>query len=815
MILKPWEVEYIVAPVDDSTGVVGLVSEAYKMPYPAYAGSLPPIPHTVDAYKAGVHHVGPDRDERAAVGWGIYLEEGEYKDPKTGEDEIGGYAVVDSWERVWIVRGDIAFDKDRTGWSQKVLDEDTYTVSHVAAGEAGGHQRSDTPIPPHFNVVEVDRFERRIGYNRTEGGDSRSAWRDNLATPVTVVRMKRNSQGKLFPRGGYTISWPWNLVDGSVPDRWVVYRRDNDLFGFVGHTTTNVNGRASFTDEGIPPDLAQGPPVRSKEGAAYEVVRTERQGWPGVSGRYAQRTIMGGYEKAPAELKFASPGPRLDFFTSTPTQDTDTFVRELDSRHGTEIRHLVESSGLLALTSSGEWSVGSGSGTLTPSTAQALAVGYIGCSHVPPLVLDDRVVFVNRPGTRIYAVQQEQELGRLDVGELTTLARTVFNDESGVPQGIRAMAWSSDERMILILIKDKLIACTYLPEANVVAFSEHQTDLAEGQVVELIDIAVIRRVSASNQQYRDHAYIAAKVDGVLRVLRLPMRTIAGQPEQQGDKLAGDAEDIPVVGRVETFSFSPQSRHGRDEGDDPAYASEWFTGMARAFVEATCAGLKVDVRPGLAAPKWPLASRVSTDRVTSFGDFQPAHDPSVVVEYAGEQRAEVLGVGVTDERDDPSQGGLPVLILGNAALWVPPDQRTVLMRDPQSGDLVNVLDAQAEVVTRGGRHIRDWAYAEHSKLLFLVMSDGTLVACTSTGDGLAWTEHLVAGYAARNVAVLRVEDLTGVTEMAYLVMRSAATRAEYVARLPLEPQGGARDGAQRQRVARFDLTPEKESSYGVL
>ena len=114
MILKTWECEYVVAPVYDDDGIVGLVSPAFKMPLPAYGGAartrpLPRFPHIADSFSAFVDYVN-DRDEGVAVDWRFQPHKDEFRDPKTDELKPGGYNVVRPWDSVFIVPGDLAHE---------------------------------------------------------------------------------------------------------------------------------------------------------------------------------------------------------------------------------------------------------------------------------------------------------------------------------------------------------------------------------------------------------------------------------------------------------------------------------------------------------------------------------------------------------------------------------------------------------------------------------------------------------------------------------------------------------------------------------
>ena len=313
------------------------------------------------------------------------------------------------------------------------------------------------------------------------------------------------------------------------------------------------------------------------------------------------------------------------------------------------------------------------------------------------------------------------------------------------------------------------------------------------------DMTVVRK-SSLDGQYRDVVYIVADVgDGqVPTLLEMPMRMLNGE-DLKDDWFEFPGTEYPVQGELRTFSFSPQSRHGRDETDSDRGGPEWLSGIARAYVEATGAHVRVDVAPGYTTPQWPTSSRVGADRTTMFGDYKPVHEPAVIAHYSGSKHVELLGVGVQSGHDDFNECGLPALHVGGTLMWIPPYHRSIVTRDDDSGLLTDLLADCQELVTREGRAIKDWTWAEHRRMLFLAMTDGQLVSLTLTDKGLAWAEHEVEGYAVLNVAVVRghrrePDTGPGLVEAlsVALVPRGGECPPPFLVTMPLHPQDGARD-----------------------
>ena len=882
-VLSPWECEYVVAPVFDDIGLVGKVSDPFRLPIPVTGENgefaagpytsfivnastgrltmtrnpLPVVPHVVDSFKTYVRA----KTGEGETGWQLRVRRDTYPDPKDLSEKDGGNVVIRPWERLWLVPGAQTLSTNsRTlpAWDQR--ERDTYTVSGVFQPQGEGDDNDIAGHPERqagffFEITDWGRLQKgraafKSGTIYPGAPKNTSHWIPS-SNRFTCAIAQPDSRGKIFPRDGYVLQWWWPDPDSMSnarldekeralelfqADRWLVWRRDNESFGFIGTTDqyvgTGAQRRAVFTDPGIPPDFSDTPPIRRPEGSAYRIVGDRRIGWPGVSGRYAQRYVLGGYRDNPDELKFASPGQHLDFVTSTPGKDTDSFIRELASRSGTDIRHIIESAGLMVLTSGGEWTVGSTASSFNPSTANALAVGYVGCSHIPPIVIDDRVVFGNRPGTRLYSATQEQELGRIDVQELTTLAYHHFDGKA-----IRAMAWSDEERILFIALAKIIMACTYLPEAGIIAFSQMSLpgyeEMPENprNTPSIRDIAVVRETFGNvEREARDVLHIAVVFPSTeqttgrrtdLRTLRMPVRQYLGA-DLGKDEIHLLDDGTEVVGEVRTFSFSPQTRIGRDEratsGREYAGAKvgpEWIRDQVRPFVESNVASIKVAIGGADADLDHPELCRMSDERVALTGSFLPQHEPSVVFRYSGEaEHGEIYGCGVQVDEDDPHESGLNVIHIGHLMVWVPVDRRSVLSRNGQTGEVIEITADCREAINKNGRYILEWAWAEYSKVLFLSMSDGMLLSLTQVSGGFALAEHSFNHHSARDVAVIRSTSGTAeeVTEHLYVSLWDARSATMRIVRMPIGVRGYERDYQEEDADKRVKRTDEYVSSF---
>lgn len=166
----------------------------------------------------------------------------------------------------------------------------------------------------------------------------------------------------------------------------------------------------------------------------------------------------------------------VNFNVSNPLVDSDALDITLPSRQINGINGLIPLRAILALTTSGEWSVESISGVsapLTPSTVYQRVHGYEGSQGVRPVLIGNRAIFVQQLGKIIRDVGYE-----LIYDSFVGANLGIFSNHLFFFNTIIDMAYQKNPDSIVWMVRDdgQLISMTYLREQSVVSFARHDTN---------------------------------------------------------------------------------------------------------------------------------------------------------------------------------------------------------------------------------------------------------------------------------------------------------------------------------------------------
>jgi len=295
----------------------------------------------------------------------------------------------------------------------------------------------------------------------------------------------------LLQTGAYnTITWA--AITGAT--RYNVYRQDNGLFGFVGQTD-----ELTFKDTGITPDLSRTPPVESDPfpGAGD---------YPAAVSYYEQRRCFAGTTNKPQTLWMTRPGTESDMTYSVPTRDDDAINIRVAAREANTVRHIVPLSSLVLLTSAAEWQVSSiNSDAITPTSISVKPQSYIGANNVQPVIVNNNLLYGAARGGHVRELAYSWQASGYITGDLSLRAPHLFD---GLDVVDMAYAKSPQPVCWFVSSNGKLLGLTYVPEQQVGAWHQHDTDgffesiavVAEGAEDALY--AVVRRtVNGSTVRY--------------------------------------------------------------------------------------------------------------------------------------------------------------------------------------------------------------------------------------------------------------------------------------------------------------------------
>jgi len=292
----------------------------------------------------------------------------------------------------------------------------------------------------------------------------------------------------LFQTDAYnTVTWAG--VSGAI--RYNVYKEDNGLYGYIGQTDG-----LTFKDDNIAADLSKTPPI----GALPFLVSGN---YPAAVSYFEQRRAFAGTTSKPPNLWLTRSGTESNLSYSLPSRDDDAISIRVAAREANTIRHIVPLNDLILLTSSAEWRVSAGGDVLTPTSIGVKPQSYIGSNNVQPVIVNNNLIYAAARGGHVREMAYNWQAAGYLTGDLSLRAPHLFDSFN-----VLDMAYAKSPQPIIWSVSSsgKLLGLTYVPEQQVGAWHQHDTDgvfesiavVAEGD--EDVLYAVIRRTIGGVQK---------------------------------------------------------------------------------------------------------------------------------------------------------------------------------------------------------------------------------------------------------------------------------------------------------------------------
>lgn len=253
------------------------------------------------------------------------------------------------------------------------------------------------------------------------------------------------------------VSWTASAGAGG----YNVYKLQNGIYGWIGRADGT-----SFTDDNIRPDTTDTPPIAQDPFAAGN--------WPGVVALHDQRRFFASSLAKPQTLWATAAGLYNNFSASRPIQDNDAITLTLAALQVNEVRWLVPLDNLVVLTSGAEWILrpGGNSDVLTPSSTVAKSQSQVGAAHIPPIVANNRVLFVQERGSFVRDLGYEFSADGYVGQDLSILARHLFRSRQ-----VKDWAFAAEpDKIVWCCMSDgALLGLTYLRDQEIYAWHQHDT----------------------------------------------------------------------------------------------------------------------------------------------------------------------------------------------------------------------------------------------------------------------------------------------------------------------------------------------------
>jgi len=284
----------------------------------------------------------------------------------------------------------------------------------------------------------------------------------------------------------------WAAVTGA--GTYNVYKFSNGLYGYVGRASGT-----SFVDNNIQADVSKTPPVvlNPFPGAGD---------YPGAVSYFEQRRCFAGTINKPQNLWMTRSGTESDMSYSFPTRDDDSIAFRVSAREANTIRHVVPLTSLLLLTSSAEWRVTSiNTDAITPSSVSVKPQSFVGANNTQPVIINNNVLFAAARGGHMREMAYAWQSNGYITGDLSLRAPHLFDGydivDLSYAKAPYPIAWA-------VSTSGKLLGLTYVPEQQIGAWSQHDTDgvfesccvVAEG-AEDVLYVIVSRTVNGSTVRY--------------------------------------------------------------------------------------------------------------------------------------------------------------------------------------------------------------------------------------------------------------------------------------------------------------------------
>jgi|688.fasta_scaffold08511_5 hypothetical protein len=317
---------------------------------------------------------------------------------------------------------------------------------------------------------------------------------DNTGLEESLSSAAATCTNNLLTTGNYnTIGFA--AVSGAI--RYNVYKQSNGLYGYIGQTDA-----LTFRDDNITADLSKTPPIANNPfNAAGD--------YPGAVSYFEQRRTFGGTINKPSNMWMTRSGTESNLANAIPTNDSDAINFKVFAREANTIRHIVPVQSLILLTSSAEWRVTSvNSDAITPTSISVRPMSYIGANNVQPVIVNNNIIYAAARGGHwrelAYTSSAMGSSGYVS-SDISLRAPHLFDGYD-----ITAQAFAKAPTPIVwgVSSSGKLLGLTYVPEQQIGAVHQHDTDgvfeavtvVAEG-AEDAVYVIVKRTINGSVKRY--------------------------------------------------------------------------------------------------------------------------------------------------------------------------------------------------------------------------------------------------------------------------------------------------------------------------
>lgn len=333
----------------------------------------------------------------------------------------------------------------------------------ITFGSAAWKAKFDGKTP---YLIEVDSTLPDYIYPKTMAGD----YITNVAGAPTggniwSDQLQINKAGD--PSVATPIRFGWSGGFGANKAAYYnIYKEQNGTFGYVGQSSIPDSiGSYYFNDTGAEVDISDNPPTPR---AMFDSAGN----YPSVVAYYQQRKFFANTLNAPEKITGSQTGRFKNFSVHAPLRDDDAVTYTMAGSQVNEVRHLLDLTQLVILTSGGEHAATAE--TLTPTSFNRKQYDYNGASKLKPIVIGGSALYVQALSSVVRDLGFEYNgLDSYRGNDLTIYSAHLVDGHTIVDWAYQklphSIVWSVREDGVLL-------GLTYVREQQMISWHRHDTD---------------------------------------------------------------------------------------------------------------------------------------------------------------------------------------------------------------------------------------------------------------------------------------------------------------------------------------------------
>lgn len=301
-----------------------------------------------------------------------------------------------------------------------------------------------------------------VGYYYLATAVSATTFEESLAGGLGISQIT-NSIATLTPDDYINVSIGGGGVAGAGSYNFYKSFNAAGPYGYIGST---ISSSTPLKDYGIQPDFTNVAPSAVAQGDFGS-----SNNYPSAVAYSKQRLFFGNSNNN----KEAVWGTKVGLYTNTernfPIKSDDAVLFKAANKKFNPIRHILDLSKMVLMTENSEIVVNGDGSVITPSNINLSTPTYNGCSKIPPLVINDNALYVQKNLNIIRDLLFDYQIDGYSGNDLSIFAKHLF-------EGFTIVDWcyqkNPDSIVWAVRSDGKVLSLTYLREQQVLAWTQHE-----------------------------------------------------------------------------------------------------------------------------------------------------------------------------------------------------------------------------------------------------------------------------------------------------------------------------------------------------